>query len=156
MHNYNGAVSTGLIPPPPPISNFCNLLGSFSVQKLMLRLRFLLKSMSKLEVKTTESKILVQIERSCHKEYTCVIWTPHLSRVTWMAMILHIIVNDLGMHVKSPSLGRRLPLFDPISLLSIHLPPRNGNLPLFEPHFLPIIYSLKLWIVLNFAMKMHC
>ena len=46
-------------------------------------------------------------------------------------------------HVKSPSLGGRLPLFDPISLLNIHLPPRIGNLPLFEPHFLPIIFSLK-------------
>ena len=46
-------------------------------------------------------------------------------------------------HVKSPSLGGRLPLFYPISLLNIHLPPRSGNLPLFEPHFLPIIKSLK-------------
>ena len=46
-------------------------------------------------------------------------------------------------HVKSPSLGGRLPLFDLISLLNIHLPPRNGNLPLFEPNFLPIIFSLK-------------
>ena len=50
-----------------------------------------------------------------------------------------------SIHVKSPSLGGRLPLFDPISLLNIHLPPRIGNLPLFEPHFLPIIFSLKEW-----------
>ena len=48
-----------------------------------------------------------------------------------------------SIHVKSPSLGGRLPLFDPISLLNIHLPPKSGNLPLFEPHFLPIIFSLK-------------
>ena len=46
-------------------------------------------------------------------------------------------------HVKSPSLGGRLPLFDPISLLNIHLPPRSGNLPLFGPHLLPMIFSLK-------------
>ena len=46
-------------------------------------------------------------------------------------------------HVKSPSLGGRLPLFEPISLLNIHLPPKNGNLPLFEPHILPIIFSSK-------------
>ena len=37
----------------------------------------------------------------------------------------------------------RLPLFDPISLLNIHLPPKIGNLPLFEHHFLPIIFFLK-------------
>ena len=51
--------------------------------------------------------------------------------------------NDYCIYVKSPSLGGRLPLFDPISLLNIHLPPRRGNLPLFESHFLPIIFSLK-------------
>ena len=44
-------------------------------------------------------------------------------------------------HVKSPSLGGRLPLFDPISLLNIHLHPKIGNLPLFEPDFIPIIFS---------------
>ena len=49
----------------------------------------------------------------------------------------------VGIHVKSPSLGGRLPLFDPISLLNIHLPPKSGNLPLFEPHFPPIIFSLN-------------
>ena len=52
-------------------------------------------------------------------------------------------VSWLRMHVKSPSLGGRLPLFDLISLLNIHLPPRSGNLPLIEPNFLPIIFSLK-------------
>ena len=36
-----------------------------------------------------------------------------------------------------------LPLFDPISLLNIHLPPRRGKLPLFWPHLLPITFSLK-------------
>ena len=40
-------------------------------------------------------------------------------------------------------LGGRLPLFDLISLLNIYLPPSSGNLPLFEAHFLPIIFSLK-------------
>ena len=59
-------------------------------------------------------------------------------------------------HVKFPSLGGRLPLFNLISLLNFHLPPRSGNLPLFEPHFLRIIFSLKEWFVLTFAMKMHC
>ena len=49
----------------------------------------------------------------------------------------------LFIHVKSPSLGGRLPLFDPISLLNIHLPPRSGNLPLFGLYHLPIIFSLK-------------
>ena len=44
---------------------------------------------------------------------------------------------------ETPSLGGRLLLFDPIYLLNIHLPPRSGNLPLFELHFLPIIFSLK-------------
>ena len=52
-----------------------------------------------------------------------------------------ILYSGLSIHVKSPSLGGRLPLFDPISLLNIHLPPKNGNLSLFEPHFLPIIFS---------------
>ena len=46
-------------------------------------------------------------------------------------------------HVKSPSLGGRLPLFDLTSLLNIHLPPKSGNIPLFEPHFLPIIFFLN-------------
>ena len=34
-------------------------------------------------------------------------------------------------HVKPPSksLGGRLPLFDPISILNIHLPPKRGKLP---------------------------
>ena len=27
-------------------------------------------------------------------------------------------------------------------MMNIHLPPRSGNLPLFELHFLPIIFSL--------------
>ena len=59
--------------------------------------------------------------------------------------MLNVILSQCTsiIHVKSPSLGGRLPLFDPISLLNIHLPPKNGNLPLFEPHFLPIIFSLK-------------
>ena len=35
---------------------------------------------------------------------------------------------------KSPSLGGGLPLFDPISLLSIHLPPKSEKLPLFGSH----------------------
>ena len=58
-------------------------------------------------------------------------------------------------HVKSPSLGGRLPLFDPISLLNIHLLPRRGKLPLFLSHLLPMIFSFKrnCW---NFPMKMHC
>ena len=37
----------------------------------------------------------------------------------------------------------RLPLFDPISLLNIHLPLERGKLPLFGSHLLPIIFSLK-------------
>ena len=57
----------------------------------------------------------------------------------------------MTIHVKSPSLGGRLPLFDPISLLNIHLPPRNGNLPLFESNFLPIIFSLKRGNVIEFC-----
>ena len=56
---------------------------------------------------------------------------------------------------------KRLPLFGPISFLNIHLPPKNRNLPLFEPHFLPIIFSSKrihewYWLLKSFAMKMHC
>ena len=51
----------------------------------------------------------------------------------------------LGYHtcqVSLLTLGGRLPLFNPISLLNI-LPPTSGNLPLFESYFLPIIFSLK-------------
>ena len=48
-----------------------------------------------------------------------------------------------AIHVKSPSLGGRLPLFYTISLLNIQLPPRWGKLPNFGPHLLPIIFSLK-------------
>ena len=60
-----------------------------------------------------------------------------------MGVTIYPNTQEIYIHVKSPSLGGRLPLFDPISLLNIHLPPKNGNLPLFEPHFLPIIFSLK-------------
>ena len=49
---------------------------------------------------------------------------------------------ERSIHVKSPSLGGRLPLFDPISLLNIHLPPKRGNLPLFGLLHLPMIFSL--------------
>ena len=45
--------------------------------------------------------------------------------------------------IQSTSLGGRLPLFYPISLLSIHLPPKRGKLLLFWSHLLPIIFSLK-------------
>ena len=48
-----------------------------------------------------------------------------------------------SIHVKSPSLGGTLPLFYPISLLNIHLPPRSGNIPLFEAHLLPIVFLLQ-------------
>ena len=64
----------------------------------------------------------------------------------WTAPFLsfcHFLVNTKNIHVKSPSLGGRLPLFYPISLLNIHLPPKNWNLPLFETHFLPIIFASK-------------
>ena len=36
-----------------------------------------------------------------------------------------------------------LPLFDPISLLNIHLPPRRGKLPLLRTRLLPMIFSLQ-------------
>ena len=70
-----------------------------------------------------------------------------------------LVLNDIshsGIHVKSPSLGGRLPLFDPISLLNIHLPPKSGNLPLFEPHFLPIIFSFKRVNFLEFNLQWKC
>ena len=54
------------------------------------------------------------------------------------------------MHVESPSLGWRLPLFYPISLLSIHLSHKSRKLPLFRPHLLTIILIKKCkfyWIV---------
>ena len=56
----------------------------------------------------------------------------------WRRTAEHLHVPLLfAIHVKSPSLGGRLPLFDPISLLNIHLPPKNWNLPLFLAyHFL--------------------
>ena len=51
--------------------------------------------------------------------------------------------EEFCIHVKSPSLGGRLPIFDPTSLLNIHLPPRREKLPLFGPHLPPIIFPLK-------------
>ena len=42
-----------------------------------LRLKFF-KSRSKFKVKVTMSIIMVQCERSCHKQYTCAIWKPYL------------------------------------------------------------------------------
>ena len=65
-------------------------------------------------------------------------------------------ISSVCIHVKSPSLGGRLPLFDPISLLDIHLPPRRGKLPLFWPHLLRIIFSLKRVNCIEFPIKMHC
>ena len=50
--------------------------------------------------------------------------------------LMHVYVLE---HIVSPYMSS-LPL---LFLLNIHLPPRIGNLPLFEPHFLPIIFSLK-------------
>ena len=38
----------------------------------MAKVKFF-QSRSKVKVKVTKSKILVSTERSCHKEYTCVI-----------------------------------------------------------------------------------
>ena len=46
---------------------------SLPIQKLCPMLKFL-KSRSKVKVKVTRSKILVSMERYCHKEYTCEIW----------------------------------------------------------------------------------
>ena len=45
---------------------------SLMVKKLRLRLGFF-KSRSKVKVKVTRSNFLVQRERSCHKEHTCII-----------------------------------------------------------------------------------
>jgi hypothetical protein len=42
---------------------------SLAIQKIWPMLKFL-KSGSNFKVKVTKSKILVQIERSCHKEHT--------------------------------------------------------------------------------------
>ena len=42
-------------------------------------------------------------------------------------------------YMSSLPLGGRFPLFYPISLLNIHLPPKRGKLPLFGP----VIFSLK-------------
>ena len=50
---------------------------SLLVQKLWPRLSFV-KSRSKVKVKVTKSKIFISTERSCHKEYTCVILKPYL------------------------------------------------------------------------------
>ena len=66
---------------------------------------------------------------------------------------LNSITMQVFIHVKSPSLGGRLPLFDPISLLNIHLPPKIGNLPLFEPCFLRIIFSLNRVNCIEFCNK---
>ena len=46
-------------------------------------------------------------------------------------------------YMSSLLLGGRLPLFDLLSLLNIHLPPKIGKLPLFGPHLLPIIFPIK-------------
>ena len=67
-----------------------------------------------------------------------------------------VLLTNTDIYVKSPSFGGRILLFYPISLLNIHLPPRSGNLPLIEPHFLPIIFSLKSELYWIFAMKTHC
>ena len=54
----------------------CNMkVLTLLVRKLWLRLKFF-KSRS--NVKVTRSKLLVPIERSCHKECTYVIWKPYL------------------------------------------------------------------------------
>ena len=51
----------------------CNIKSlSLLFKKLWPRLSFF-KSRSKVKVKVTKSKILVSTERSCHKEYACVI-----------------------------------------------------------------------------------
>ena len=56
----------------------CNIKAlSLLVQKLWSRLSFF-KSRSKVKVKVMKSKILVLTERSCHKEYTCVIFKSYL------------------------------------------------------------------------------
>ena len=56
----------------------CNLEAlSLPVRKLWPRLKFF-KSRSNFKVKVTRSKIMVPCEKSCHKEYTCAIWKPHL------------------------------------------------------------------------------
>ena len=75
-------------------------------------------------------------------------------------LVLQTIIHNLWVyhiHVKSPSLGGRLPLFDPISLLNIHLPPRRGKLPLFWACTCNCNFLLKktelYWI---FFMTMHC
>ena len=70
-------------------------------------------------------------------------------RMTW-SLVLHSPI-----HVKSPSLGGRLPLFDLISLLNIHLPPTMGKLPLFGPHLLLIIFPLKRVNSIEFSNELY-
>ena len=58
--------------------DMCNITAiSLLAKKLLPRLSFI-KSRSKVKVKDTKSKILVSTERSCQKEYTCVILKPYL------------------------------------------------------------------------------
>ena len=67
-----------------------------------------------------------------------------LSKAIWA-------VTQKGIHVKCPSLGGRLPLFDPISLLSIQRPPKSRKLSLFGPYLLPFIFSLKIVNCIEFS-----
>ena len=56
-----------------PHPNICNLLESLSIQKFSF-----FKSRPKFEIKVRGSKTLVRTERSCHKEYPCVIWKIYI------------------------------------------------------------------------------
>ena len=57
--------------------HMCNKKAlSLLIQKLWSRLKFL-KSRSNSKVKVTRSKILVSLERSCNKAYTCEILKPY-------------------------------------------------------------------------------
>ena len=60
------------------------------VKKLWPRLKFC-KSRSNVKVKVTRSKILVPMERSCHKEYTCEIWKLYVC--SWVIGKVKVFVH---------------------------------------------------------------
>ena len=105
------------------------------VRKLWLRLKFF-KSRSNVKVKVTRSKILVPIERSCHKECTYVIWKPYgplplLVRKLWPRLKffksrsnIKVKVKNFGTHGKVLSQGMYICNMKALPLLVRKLWPR--------------------------------